>query len=163
MTLEIVRNDITKMPVLFVGHGSPMNAIEENSYTKNWQEIAQNVPKPEAILAVSAHWYTHGTRITDAAQPKMVYDMYGFPDELYQVIYNVKGSPELAHLTINLINKDVRIDNSWGCDHGTWSVLRKMYPKADIPVFQLSVDRDADSGSHFSLDKKLIFSGRKAF
>lgn len=143
------------MPILFVGHGSPMNAIEDNVYTRGWEGIARQIPKPEAILAISAHWYTKGIRIADAAKPKTVYDMYGFPDELYQVTYNAPGAPELAHLTKGLISRDVQIDNSWGIDHGTWSVLHKMYPEADIPVCQLSVDRSANAETLFAIGQQL--------
>ncbi len=143
------------MPVLFVGHGSPMNAIEDNLYTKVWEEIALRIPRPEAILSVSAHWYTNGSRITDAEQPKTIYDMYGFPDELYQVTYPSPGAPELAHITKRLISRDVQIDNSWGIDHGTWSVLHKMYPKADIPVYQLSLDSNAGTETHFRIGQEI--------
>jgi len=146
---------IKKMPILFVGHGSPMNAIGFNDYSRSWAKIAGDIPKPEAILAISAHWYTDGSRITDAVNPKMVYDMYGFPDELYKIEYKAKGSPELAYLTKNLIKKEVKIDNSWGYDHGTWSVLCKMYPDADIPVYQLSVDRNASADTHFQLGQEI--------
>jgi 4,5-DOPA dioxygenase extradiol len=145
----------TKMPAVFIGHGSPMNAIEDNQYTRKWMEIAEIIPKPKAILSVSSHWYTNGTRITDAAKPKVVYDMYGFPEELYKVVYQPDGSPELAHETKRLIESDVKIDNSWGIDHGTWSVLCRMYPKMDIPVFQLSVDADADVETHFRIGEQL--------
>jgi len=148
-------NETKKMPTLFVGHGSPMNAIEDNEYTRNWSKIASQIPKPKAILAVSAHWYTNGSRISDEEQPKMVYDMYGFPDELYRVRYNATGSPELAHLTKDIIKRDVTIDNSWGCDHGTWSVLSKMYPEADIPVYQLSVDSNASAETHFEIGQEI--------
>ena len=144
-----------KMPVLFVGHGSPMNALEDNEYTRGWEEIAKLLPRPKAILAVSAHWYTDGTRVTDAEYPKTVYDMYGFPEELYQIEYNAPGAPELAHLTKELLQKEVRIDNSWGFDHGTWVVLHKMFPGADIPVFQLSVDRNAPAELHYQMGKEL--------
>lgn len=101
-------NETKKMPALFVGHGSPMNAIEDNDYTRNWAKVANEIPKPEAILAVSVHWYTTGSRIMDEEYPKMVYDMYGFPDELYKVAYKAKGSPELAHLTKDLIKRNVK-------------------------------------------------------
>jgi 4,5-DOPA dioxygenase extradiol len=148
-------NEIKRMPALFVGHGSPMNAIEDNIYTRSWTEIASKLPKPKAILAVSAHWYTHGTRISDDEHPKMVYDMYGFPEKLYKVDYKSKGMPELAHATKNLIKRDVKIDNSWGYDHGTWSVLFKMYPEADIPVYQLSVDRNASAKDHFQIGQEI--------
>lgn len=104
----IMANETKKMPALFVGHGSPMNAIEDNDYTRNWAKVANEIPKPEAILAVSVHWYTTGSRIMDEEYPKMVYDMYGFPDELYKVAYKAKGSPELAHLTKDLIKRNVK-------------------------------------------------------
>lgn len=144
-----------KMPTLFVGHGSPMNAIEANVFSANWSRLAGQMPRPEAILAISAHWYTSGSRISDAARPKMIYDMYGFPDELYQVAYDAAGAPEMAHLTRNLISRTVSVDNSWGIDHGTWSVLCHMYPQADIPVYQLSVDSHADAAVHFQIGREL--------
>lgn len=144
-----------RMPALFIGHGSPMNAIEDNDYTRNWVRIAQRIPKPEAILVISAHWFTDGSRITDDAHPKMVYDMYGFPDALYEVKYMAKNSPELAYETKSLIKRDVMIDNSWGYDHGTWSVLCRMYPKADIPVIQLSVDGSADAEIQFEIGRQI--------
>jgi Uncharacterized conserved protein len=144
-----------KMPSMFIGHGSPMNAIEDNEYTRNWRKMASEFPKPKAILAVSAHWYTVGCRIADDADPKMVYDMYGFPDELYKLVYRPKGMPQLAHITRDLIREDVKIDNSWGIDHGTWSVLCKMYPEADIPVYELSVDRRAGAGTHFEIGQEI--------
>ena len=144
-----------RMPVLFVGHGSPMNAIEDNVYTKGWVKIAKAIPRPEAILAVSAHWYTSGTRVMDDPLPKMIYDMYGFPKALYEVKYPAAGSPAMAHLTFDLISRDVKIDNSWGLDHGTWSVLSRMYPEADIPVYQLSVDHDAKADVHYKIGQEL--------
>lgn len=147
--------DTKTMPVLFVGHGSPMNAIEDNTFTRGWEAIAGKIPKPEAILSVSAHWFTDGSRITDAEQPKTIYDMYGFPDELYRVTYSAPGAPELAHLTKSLISRAVQIDNSWGIDHGSWSVLHKMYPAADIPVYQLSVDRSASAETHFQIGREI--------
>jgi 4,5-DOPA dioxygenase extradiol len=150
-----MENRIKRMPALFVGHGSPMNAIEDNEYSRSWAKIAAEIPKPEAIISISAHWFTDGTRITDAEVPKTVYDMYGFPEALYQVKYQPKGSTELAHLTMDLIGKDVKIDNSWGCDHGTWSVLNSMYPDADIPVFQLSIDGQEDAETHYEIGKKI--------
>ncbi len=144
-----------KMPVLFIGHGSPMNAIEDNLFTDNWQQTALRLPRPRAILCISAHWYTHGTRIMDEDHPKMIYDMYGFPDELYRVQYKAEGAPLLAHETKKLMKRDVSIDNSWGYDHGAWSVLRRMFPAADIPVFQLSVDMNADAKTHFTIGQEL--------
>ncbi len=146
---------VQRMPLLFVGHGSPMNAIEDNTYTRNWAGVSRKIPKPKAILSISAHWYTQGSRINDALHPKTVYDMYGFPDELYQVIYDAGGSPEIAHRTKGLISYDVQIDNNWGIDHGTWSVLCRMYPEADIPLFQLSVDSNAGREDHFQIGREL--------
>lgn len=143
-----------KMPVLFVGHGSPMNAIEDNVYTRKWIDIGRSIPKPEAILSVSAHWTTGGTRITDSSSPRTVYDMYGFPGELYEVAYRPPGSPEYARMAAGLLD-DVQIDNRWGLDHGSWSVLCRMYPKADIPVFQLSLDMNATSQKHFEIGQAL--------
>lgn len=147
--------DKEKLPVLFIGHGSPMNAIENNEYTRGWEKIAESIPIPEAILSVSAHWYTDGTRVNSLAAPRMVYDMYGFPKELYEVVYGVKGSPELARKVQSLLSRDAVIDNSWGIDHGTWSVLVKMYPKANIPVFQLSIDRNLNAEEHFGMGREL--------
>ncbi len=144
-----------KMPTVFIGHGSPMNAIEDNEFTDQWVRIAGKIPKPEAILSVSAHWYTQGSKLNDEASPKMIYDMYGFPEELYEVVYKAKGAPLFAHDTRKLLSRGVEIDNSWGLDHGTWSVLRRMYPAADIPVFQLSIDGDAGPEVHFMIGKEI--------
>ena len=144
-----------RAPAIFVGHGSPMNAIENNAFTQNWRKLGRELDKPEAILIVSAHWYTNGTKTTDEIRPRMIYDMYGFPDELYQVEYEAIGAPELAHLTKNLISRDVRIDNSWGIDHGTWSVLCRMYPEADIPLYQLSIDAGADALTHYQIGREI--------
>jgi len=146
---------MTKMPVLFAGHGSPMNAIEKNIFSSTWAGLGTRLPKPQAILSISAHWYTSGTRIMDIPDPKIVYDMYGFPDELYQVAYPVAGSPVFAESVKDLLGKQVRSDNSWGIDHGSWSVLRHIYPLADVPVFQLSVDSSASADECFSIGQKL--------
>lgn len=144
-----------RMPALFVGHGSPMNAIEENHFVAEWKALGSKIPRPEAILAVSAHWFTRGTQVTDSQAPETIYDMYGFPDELYNIVYNAKGSPHFAHLAQNMISRKVGIDNSWGYDHGTWSVLHRIYPAADIPVFQLSVDRYASPAEHYKIGQEL--------
>ncbi|HRX09849.1 MAG TPA: class III extradiol ring-cleavage dioxygenase, partial [Candidatus Limiplasma sp.] len=135
-----------KQPVLFVGHGSPMNAIEDNPYSRQWRRIGSQLPTPQAILCVSAHWFTAGTQVTDAPALKMIYDMYGFPDALYRVRYSAPGSPRFAGITRELLS--AQVDNSWGLDHGSWSVLVHLFPKADIPVFQLSVDRQATPQAH---------------
>lgn len=144
-----------RMPIVFVGHGSPMNAIEKNRFTAQWEQLGTRLPKPEAILSISAHWFTPGTKITDSPAPKMIYDMYGFPDELYQITYSAPGSPHFAGVTKELVGDSVQIDNSWGFDHGTWSVLRRLYPDADIPVFQLSVDKLAAVGDYFEIGRSL--------
>lgn len=144
-----------KMPTLFIGHGSPMNAIEDNKFVREWQSLTERLPKPKAILSISAHWYTNGTKIMDEESPKTIYDMYGFPDELYKIVYAAKGSPNLAKNTTKLISRPVETDNSWGYDHGTWSVLHRMYPNADIPLIQLSVDKDATMQEHYDIGRQL--------
>ena len=143
------------MPVLFIGHGSPMNAIEDNEYTRSWRSIAERIPKPEVILSISAHWFTKGTKVMNQEKPKTIYDMYGFPKELYEVIYNSQGSPGIAKVSKELISKETEYDNSWGIDHGTWSVLVHMYPDRDIPVFQISIDANAPSEAHYKIGKEL--------
>lgn len=144
-----------KMPTVFIGHGSPMNAIEDNQFTRNWENIAKRLPKPKAILVVSAHWYTEKTKIQSNENPKMIYDMYGFPRELYEVVYPAEGAPELANQSQKMIMSKTYLDTSWGYDHGTWSVLRKMFPKADTPVFQISVDANAPAETHFNIGKDI--------
>ena len=146
---------MTKMPVLFIGHGSPMNAIEDNEYSRTWRSIAEKIPKPEAILSISAHWFTKGTKVMNEEEPKTIYDMYGFPKELYEVIYNSPGSPNIAKVSKELISKETEYDNSWGIDHGTWSVLVHMYPNRDIPVFQISIDANAPPETHYKIGKEL--------
>lgn len=151
-----------RMPALFAGHGSPMNAIEDSIYSAEWDRLARELPRPKAILSVSAHWYTDGSHINDAAQPQTVYDMYGFPQELYDVTYPAPGSPDLAHRVQQLLEhpvegapRPVAIDNSWGLDHGTWSILHRMFPQADIPIVQLSVASDASAEQHFQIGRQL--------
>lgn len=144
-----------RMPVIFVGHGSPMNAIEDNLFTKTWEALGKRLPRPKAILAISAHWYTLGTLTSDEENPRTIYDMYGFPRALYELKYPVKGDAELTDAVTGLLGDMVVIDNGWGIDHGTWSVLCKMYPKADIPVVQLSVNSRAAAQEHYDLGKKL--------
>jgi 4,5-DOPA dioxygenase extradiol len=147
--------DSKKMPILFVGHGSPMNAIEDNIYTKGWENIVEKIPQPKAILAISAHWYTPGIRINDTAEPKQVYDMYGFPKALYRLKYPAKGASATAEQVKDLIGDDLQVDNGWGIDHGTWAVLCRMYPKADVPICQLSVNKQLGANEHFVLGQKL--------
>ena len=145
-----------KMPVLFVGHGSPMNAIEENDFTDAWKDIAKKIPKPKLILCISAHWLKEGTAITAMENPRTIYDFYGFPEKLYKVKYPAKGSPEYAKKIKELIKTvEVNLDHQWGLDHGTWSVLNQMYPKADIPVLQLSLDYQLPLEKLFEVGKEL--------
>ena len=130
------------MPVLFIGHGSPMNAILNNSYTEAIAKAAENIPRPEAILVISAHFETNGTFITAADAPTQIYDFYGFPEELYNVKYNPTGASKYAEMAAKeLKDSKVSLTSEWGIDHGAWAVLKHMYPKADIPVFQMSLNR----------------------
>ena len=144
-----------RMPVIFVGHGSPMNAIEESKYSEGWRAMANELPKPRAILSVSAHWYTDGSKVGDTASPKVIYDMYGFPKPLYEVNYAAPGDPQLARRTMELAGPAVTADNSWGIDHGTWAVLCRMYTAPEIPIVQLSVDKNLAAEQHYELGKKL--------
>lgn len=145
---------IKKMPVIFVGHGSPMNAIEENEYTKSWSEIGRIMKKPKAILSISAHWVSeNSTYIQEEEHPAQIYDMYGFPKKLYDLKYEPLGDLELSERIKSLINIDE--NNKWGIDHGTWAVLCHMFPKADIPVVQLSLDYNKSFKEHFELAKRL--------
>jgi 4,5-DOPA dioxygenase extradiol len=145
------------MPVLFVGHGNPMNAIEDNEYSRTWMNVGKELPRPNAILCVSAHWETRGTFVTGMDKPKTIHDFGGFPRELYECQYPAPGSPELARLTQETVKQAaVRLDQSWGLDHGTWSVMCRMFPKADIPVVQLSLDRTQSPEFHYALGKELL-------
>lgn len=145
-----------KMPVLFIGHGSPMNAILDNAYTKAICKSIENIPKPEAILVISAHWETNGTYITASDAPKQIYDFYGFPEELYNIKYAPTGAKKYAEMVEEeLSNSNVMLTEEWGLDHGAWSVLTHMYPKADIPVFQMSLNKLGDENYHYNLGRKL--------
>jgi 4,5-DOPA dioxygenase extradiol len=145
-----------KMPVLFVGHGSPMNAIEDNEFTRAWMEAGKVLPKPRAVLCVSAHWVTRGTLVTAMQQPRMIYDMYGFPKELYEVKYSAPGSPDLAEQVRRIIHKtNVQMDQEWGLDHGTWSVLSRLFPEANIPVIQMSLDANLHIEDHYAVAAQL--------
>lgn len=152
--MEIVLKN-ERMPVIFVGHGSPMNVIENNEYTKGWEMIAASIPKPTAILSISAHWVTKGTKVSTLENPKTIHDFYGFPKEMYDLEYKAQGSPEFALKTIDLLGGTAVSDITWGLDHGTWSVLKVMYPNADIPVYQLSIDGQASPKELFDIGKKL--------
>ena len=145
-----------QMPILFVGHGSPMNAIDDNSYHRSWTELGKNLPHPEAILSISAHWLTKGTMITAMTHPQTIHDFGGFPKELFHQQYPAHGSPDLA-TAIQKMNtfSPIDLDFSWGLDHGTWSVLKPMFPQADIPVIQLSIDYSKPPQFHFELAKQL--------
>lgn len=146
-----------RMPVLFLGHGNPMNAIEENEYVQGFRTMAKTLPKVKAIICVSAHWYTRGTMVTAMPMPKTIYDFGGFPDALYQVKYPAPGDPELAKKTKDLIKKTtVGLDQDWGLDHGAWTVLKHIFPKADVPVIQLSIDYTKPAQYHFELAKELM-------
>lgn len=144
------------MPALFVGHGSPTNAIENNEFSRAWAEAGKSLPKPTTILCISAHWVTDRTRVTALKKPKTIHDFYGFPKELYEVQYPAEGSPDLARMTEQAIKKTpVEMDFEWGIDHGTWSVLCHMFPDADIPVVQLSLDGNQEPAFHYELGMEL--------
>jgi len=144
-----------KMPVLFIGHGSPMNAIEDNAITQQWKMLGKAIPRPKAILSISAHWYTGGSFVQDLEQPEQIYDMYGFPAQLYEVKYPVSGSPVLSRRVKELLGLAVSVDNSWGIDHGTWSVLVHLYPACDIPVVQLSINGNLAPQEYFAMGQAL--------
>ncbi|WP_107928317.1 4,5-DOPA-extradiol-dioxygenase [Neisseria animaloris] len=148
---------MNKTPALFLGHGSPMNAIETNNpFNFGFKQAAEKFPKPRAILMISAHWYSDDLQVSGNATPDMIYDFYGFPEELSQVQYPAPGSLELAVEVQRLLAPEtVSVDRQWGFDHGTWSVLKHLYPKADIPVVQLSISRNQPSEWHFALAQKL--------
>lgn len=144
------------LPALFIGHGSPMNAIEESIYSEAWRKVAASIPRPKAILCISAHWETKGTFVTTMPEPRTIHDFYGFPDELYQVQYPAPGSIDLAERVCGLASSSkVTADSQWGLDHGAWSVLRRMYPEADIPVVQVSLDRTRFAHEHYKLGAEL--------
>lgn len=146
-----------KMPVLFVGHGSPMNAIEQNEFTAGWQTAIHSLPKPNAILCISAHWETRGTFVTAMKKPQTIHDFGGFPQALFDVQYPAPGNPDLASQTKNMVTKtSVGLDEKWGLDHGAWSVIKVMYPGADIPVIQMSLDYTHDPRYHYELAKELV-------
>ncbi|MHC8949943.1 4,5-DOPA-extradiol-dioxygenase [Sphingobacterium hungaricum] len=151
-----------KMPVLFLGHGSPMNAIEENEFVQGFRKIGREIEKPRAILVVSAHWETQGTFVTAMKNPSTIHDFGGFPQALFDVQYPAPGSPELALETQELIKStDVHLDDKWALDHGSWSVVRHLYPDADVPVIQLSIDYTKPASYHYALSRELAELRRK--
>lgn len=149
-------SETKKMPVLFLGHGSPMNAIEENEFVRGFRNIGKDIRTPKAILIISAHWETKGTLVTAMQKPRTIHDFGGFPQALFDVQYPAPGSPELATETKRLIKKvQVGLDESWGLDHGAWSVVKHLYPKADVPIIQMSIDYTQGAQYHYDLAKEL--------
>ncbi|MCI4340429.1 MAG: 4,5-DOPA dioxygenase extradiol [Thermoplasmata archaeon] len=147
---------VAPMPAIFVGHGNPMNAIETNAYTEAWQRLAASIPTPRAIVCVSAHWYVRGTRVTAMERPRTIHDFGGFPRPLFEVDYPARGDRKLAERVAELLAPTVvEQDTSWGLDHGAWSVLVRMYPKADVPVVQLALDRTQPPSVHYELGRRL--------
>lgn len=150
------------MPVLFLGHGSPMNAIEENEFVQGFRNIGETIPLPKAIICISAHWYTQGTKVTAMQMPRTIHDFAGFPTELFNVQYPAKGEPSLAAYTKELIKSTtIELDDKWGLDHGAWSVIKHLYPAANIPVIQLSIDYTKPPIYHFELAKQLAILREK--
>jgi 4,5-DOPA dioxygenase extradiol len=144
------------MPALFIGHGNPMNAVEENSYTQGWRELGRKLPQPEAIVSISAHWLTDGVFVHTAARPRTIHDFYGFPSELYAFSYPAPGSPALAGEILSLVESaEVHTDTAWGLDHGTWVPVSRMWPDATVPVIQLSIDISQPGAFHFRLGQEL--------
>lgn len=144
------------MPTFFFGHGNPMNAMQVNAYTKGWAAIGSQVPQPKAVIAISAHWYFPGTSVTAMSAPRTIHDFGGFPSELYQVVYPAPGDPALAGRVQNLLEPiSVVRDEQWGLDHGTWVVLRHLFPRADIPVVQLSIDKTRPAAFHYEVGRRL--------
>ncbi|KAA2240942.1 4,5-DOPA dioxygenase extradiol [Chitinophaga agrisoli] len=150
------------MPVLFIGHGSPMNGIEDNTFSERWAQMGEELPVPAAVLVISAHWLTRGTHITAMEHPRTIHDFGGFPPALHAVQYPAPGDPVLAKATQQLITKtEVGLDHEWGLDHGTWTVVRRMYPEAHIPVLQLSIDYHQPPQYHYELAKELAALRKK--
>jgi len=144
------------LPAIFFGHGNPMNALLDNSYTAGWRQIGKQSPRPKAILSISAHWFVPGTGVTISTSPRTIHDFGGFPQELYQVQYPAPGDPGFARRVQELLQPlPVEFDTSWGLDHGTWSVLKHVYPDADVPVVQLSIDETQPASFHFEIGRRL--------
>jgi len=144
------------LPAIFFGHGNPMNAVRDNAYTEGWRKIGEQITRPKAILAISAHWFVPETGVTISTSPRTIHDFGGFPRELYQVQYPAPGDPELARRVQEMLKPlQVKFDSSWGLDHGTWSVLRHVYPAADVPIVQLSIDETQPASFHFEIGRRL--------
>ncbi|MEN6588345.1 MAG: 4,5-DOPA dioxygenase extradiol, partial [Proteiniphilum sp.] len=168
MTLKDIHNTTSpwgytdKMPVLFLGHGSPMNAIEENRFVASFRELGRSLVRPKLILCISAHWETKGTFVTAMQSPETIHDFGGFPRQLYEVQYPAPGSPEWANKTQGMITKTrVELDYNWGLDHGAWSVIKHLYPDADVPVIQMSIDYTKPAQYHYDLAKEISELRRK--
>ena len=146
-----------RLPVVFLGHGSPMNAIEDNDYSRSWAELGRTLPRPQAILVVSAHWMTRGTTLVNVSRmPKTIHDFYGFPQELFAQQYPAPGAPDTAQEVVSLLaSHHAEGDETWGLDHGAWSVLKWLYPDADVPVFQLSIDMTKDLAHHLEIGRAI--------
>ena len=144
---------MTTMPAIFFGHGNPMNAIERNSYTEGWGRIGRSIPKPKAVVCVSAHWYLPGTLVTAQERPRTIHDFGGFPRPLYEVTYPAPGDPALARRLASRLGAE--LDERWGLDHGTWSVFLHLFPEADVPIVQLSIDETRPAAYHYALGQRL--------
>lgn len=154
-TDTLSRQDHT-MPLMFIGHGSPMNGIEDNEFSMKWEQLGKEIPLPAAVLCISAHWLTKGTHVTAMEHPQTIHDFGGFPKALFDVQYPAPGNPTLAKETASLIHKtSVGLDHEWGLDHGTWSIVKRMYPEANIPVLQLSIDYSKGPQYHYELAREL--------
>jgi len=155
-------NSTARMPVLFIGHGSPMNAIEENEFSMGWKDIGRTLPRPNAVLCISAHWETRGTFVTAMEKPLTIHDFGGFPKSLFDVQYPAPGAPDLAKETKDIIRKtEVGLDDKWGLDHGAWSIMRRLYPDADVPVIEMSLDYYQTPQYHYDLSRELLSLRRK--
>jgi 4,5-DOPA dioxygenase extradiol len=154
MEMDTTQAGSARMPALFLAHGNPMNALEDNAFTRSLVRLAEELPRPRAVLVVSAHWLTHGTHVLSAVSPRTIHDFGGFPQELYEVEYPAPGSPADADRVCELL-PEARRDDTWGLDHASWSVLRHMWPEADVPVFELSLDAAAPTKAHWELGRGL--------
>ena len=164
--LETLANNLSEngtiMPVLFIGHGNPMNAIEDNEFSAYWKKLGKEIPQPTAILCISAHWLTKGTYITAMNNPRTIHDFGGLPQELFDVQYPVPGNPQLARDTKSIITStEIQLDQEWGLDHGAWSVIKPMYPEANVPVLQMSIDYNKSGQYHYDLAQELLSLRKK--